>query len=96
MKILTQEEEHGFDTLVTVVSQHGHCGAGCQVGDQTLFSANRIEGKVCIHALGTLLPTIKALRYGATFPWLEDPDVAQEACPDAANPVIFEIRRLRR
>ena len=31
--------------------------------------------------------------YGASFPWLEDKDVAPHACPDAFNPVVFEIRR---
>jgi uncharacterized repeat protein (TIGR04076 family) len=42
-----------------------------------------------------MLPKIFAMRYGATFPWLKDPDVATHACPDAWNPVVFEIRRIR-
>jgi uncharacterized repeat protein (TIGR04076 family) len=37
------------------------------------------------------------MRYGAEFPWLEkDKDVATHACPDATNPVVFEIRRLKK
>ncbi len=36
------------------------------------------------------------MAYGARFPWLTgNPDVATHACPDAANPVVFEIRRGR-
>jgi uncharacterized repeat protein (TIGR04076 family) len=35
------------------------------------------------------------MRYDAQFPWLEDPDVATHACPDAWNPVVFEIRRIK-
>ena len=35
------------------------------------------------------------MRYGAEFPWLDDPDVLTHACPDAWNPVIFEIRGMR-
>ena len=34
------------------------------------------------------------MRYGAEFPWLEDQSVASHACPDAWNPVVFEIRKL--
>jgi len=33
--------------------------------------------------------------YGGAFPWESDPDVARAACPDADNPVVFELRRLR-
>jgi uncharacterized repeat protein (TIGR04076 family) len=36
-----------------------------------------------------------AMRYGAVFPWLKDQDVATHACPDAYNPVVFEVRRIR-
>jgi len=36
------------------------------------------------------------MRYGATFPWLKkNPDVASHACPDAFNPVVFEICRVK-
>ena len=35
------------------------------------------------------------MRYGANFPWLDDKDVTTHACPDAYNPVVFEIRRVR-
>jgi uncharacterized repeat protein (TIGR04076 family) len=36
-----------------------------------------------------------AMRYGAQFPGLEDKVVATHACPDAYNPVVFEVRRIK-
>ena len=66
-----------------------------QVGDQVVFDGLTVQGKMCIHALYSLLPKVFAMRYGAEFPWLEDPDVATHACPDAWNPVGFEVRRVR-
>ncbi len=60
------------------------------------FSGVKVEGNICIHALCGLLPTVLAMRYGAQFPWLENPDVSVHACPDAQNPVVFELRRLRK
>jgi uncharacterized repeat protein (TIGR04076 family) len=44
----------------------------------------------------SMLPKVFALCYDASFPWLADPDIASHACPDAENPVVFEIRRLPR
>jgi uncharacterized repeat protein (TIGR04076 family) len=47
-------------------------------------------------ALYSFMPKVFALRYGAHFPWLKDnKDVSKHACPDANNPVVFEIRRIR-
>jgi uncharacterized repeat protein (TIGR04076 family) len=71
----------------------GHCGFGYQVGDELVFDGERVQGRVCISALYSFLPKVFAMQYGAEFPWLSDPDVATHACPDANNPVVFEIVR---
>jgi uncharacterized repeat protein (TIGR04076 family) len=84
-----------FDILVRVISQKGICAAGHKVGDEVLFDGMSVQGRICMSALYSMLPKVFAMRYGAHFPWLEDPDVATHACPDAENPVVFEIRRLR-
>jgi len=84
-----------FPIRVKVISQKGHCAAGHQVGDEVLFDGQSVQGKICIHALYSLLPKVFAMHYGAKFPWLEDPDVSTHACPDAWNPVVFEVHRLR-
>ncbi len=80
---------------VKVVSIKGTCGAGCKVDDIARVTEQGVEGKLCIHALYSMLPAVFAMMYEARFPWLSDPDVKTHACPDAANPVVFEIRRVR-
>ena len=90
-----KEPEHGFRMTARVISQQGHCAAGHKAGDLVEFDGMTIKGEVCIHALYSFLPKVFAMRYGADFPWLSDSDVATHACPDAYNPVVFEIRRFR-
>ena len=86
----------GVYTIVArVIRQEGHCGAGHRVGDEILFDGQTVQGKVCLSALYSFLPKVYAMRYGAEFPWLADKDISTHACPDAYNPVVFEIRRLR-
>jgi uncharacterized repeat protein (TIGR04076 family) len=87
--------EDGFTITATVISQEGSCVAGHRVGDEVVFEGQTIQGKLCIHALYSFLPKVFALRYGAEFPWVKDSDVATHACPDAYNPVVFELRRIR-
>ena len=82
-----------YKIIARVIKQEGHCAAGHQVGDEVIFDDLTIQGQICIHALYSFLPKVFAMRYDAQFPWLEDPDVATHACPDAWNPVVFEIRR---
>ena len=88
-------KDNGFTVIARVFKQDGHCVAGHQVGDEVVFDGDSVQGMVCIHALYSFLPKVLALRYGADFPWLDDRDVATHACPDAWNPVVFEIRRVR-
>ena len=84
-----------YTIVACVISQQGHCAAGHQVGNEIVFDGQTVQGKVCLSALYSFLPKVFAMRYGAEFPWLADKDVATHACPDAHNPVVFEIRRLR-
>lgn len=85
----------GYPIVARVIKQEGECIAGHKVGDEIRFDGMKIQGDVCIHALYSFLPKVFAMRYGAEFPWLEDGDVATHACPDAWNPVVFEIRRVK-
>jgi len=83
-----------YKVNIRVISQKGHCEAGHKVGDEWLVGEKTPEG-LCIFAFGSLLPFLTPLMYGGSFPWEKDPDVSTVACPDAENPVVFEIRRLR-
>ena len=76
-----------------VISQKGSCGIGHKVGDEIIFTEDGVKGKICIHALYAFLPKVFAMMFDSQFPWLDDPDVSTSACPDAYNPVIFEISR---
>ena len=80
--------------VATVVSQKGTCDARHQVGDEFDVSGLTPSG-LCPYAFYTMFPFLTGLLYGGTFPWEQDPDRSSVACPDAANPVVFELRRMR-
>ena len=78
-----------------VKSIKGTCAVGHKVGDVVRFTETGVENKICIHALYSMMSSVFAMMFDAQFPWLKDPDVKTHACPDAANPVVFEIRKVR-
>lgn len=98
MHIQRRKKDMTYDIKLKVLKQEGHCTAGHKIGDEVLisFEKNEIKGKVCLHALYSVLPKVYAMAYGAEFPWLEDPDVSTHACPDAWNPLVYEVRRVRK
>jgi len=77
-----------------VISVKGTCAIH-KVGDEMKITEHGVQGNVCIHALYSMLPAAFAMLYGARFPWLQNPDIKTHACPDAANPVVFELTRIR-
>lgn len=86
----------GYRVEVKVLSQNGTCHFGHQVDDVIVFDGETIQGRICISALYSLMPKVFAMHYGAEFPWLKDnKDVSTHACPDAYNPVVFEVRRIK-
>ena len=66
-----------------------------KIGDVAVFTESGVKGKICIHALYSMMSGVFAMLFDAQFPWLEDPDTKTHACPDANNPVVFEITRIR-
>ena len=84
-----------YDVLVKVISQKGTCAAEHKVGDEWVIGSKSPEG-LCLSALHSMFMQARVLRFGGTFPWSEDPDTATMACPDAENPVVFELRRIRK
>jgi uncharacterized repeat protein (TIGR04076 family) len=81
--------------IAKVKSQKGSCAIGHKLGDEVRFTEEGVDGKICIHALYSMMPAVFAMLFDARFPWLEDPDTKTHACPDAYNPVVFEITRVR-
>jgi uncharacterized repeat protein (TIGR04076 family) len=96
-------ERKRYKVAVKVVSRKGDC-AYHKVGDEWIIGHTKPEGGIgittpegiCLFAFQSLLPAIWTLVYGGSFLWDTDPDVIpNEACPDAKNPVVFELRRIR-
>ena len=84
-----------YDVVVRVVSQQGTCVHEHKVGDKWVMKAKTPEG-ICLTAFDALYPAARVLMFGGSFPWEADPDATTVACPDALNPVVFELRRLRK
>ena len=84
-----------YEVLVRVISQEGTCAAEHKVGDEWVIGAKTPQG-ICLSAFNSLFPNARVLMFGGSLPWETDPDVATAACPDAKNPVVFELRRLRK
>ncbi len=81
----------------TVISQEGDCAAGHKVGDEIIFDwdTHEIEGRLCLHALYSVLPKVYGMAMGGSVAFAKADDgslVARHACPDGYNPVILELR----
>jgi len=83
-----------YPVKIKVISQKGTCAAGHKVGDE-FECAGMTPAGVCLSAFDALTSTLWALMFGGKFPWSENPDRTEVACPDAANPVVFELKRIR-
>ncbi|MBI4187525.1 MAG: TIGR04076 family protein [Chloroflexi bacterium] len=84
-----------YDILVKIVSQQGTCTHEHKVGQQWLLSGKTPAG-MCTSAYNAIYPNARVLMFGGSFPWEENQDVNTVVCPDPKNPVVFEMRRLRK
>lgn len=86
-------EEKGNKVIVTVVSQKGACSAGHKVGDQVVYEGLYLRGYLCPSAFAGLYRYMYAMRFGVKFPFGDmEKGTIRIACPDADNPVVFELR----
>lgn len=68
-----------------------------KVGDKVEFIGNEVKGRICHSALHSMYPIAFGLEHGVTYCWSKDhPDTELQACPDALNRVIFELKRGRK
>jgi uncharacterized repeat protein (TIGR04076 family) len=84
-----------YEIKMKVTSQKGTCVAGHKVGDEFKTSGLTPKG-MCLFAFSSILPSLTPLMFGGQFFWSKDKDVAETVCPDADNPVVFELRRVRK
>ena len=91
------ERKQGCWVKAKVVSVSGECVGGHKDGDEVIFKDTEVVGRICMDALCSMAAKVYALRYNADLPWLPDLDSpARHACPDAANPVVYELIRIPR
>ena len=83
-----------YKVKLKVVSQKGKCVLGHKVGDEFYTSGATPKG-ICLAAFNSMFPTIWTLMFGGSFPWSKSPYMETVACPDAENPVVFKLTRIR-
>ena len=83
-----------YTVKAKVISQKGTCVYGHKVGDEWVISRTTPEG-ICLGAFHSFFPDLRTLMFGGVLPWSDDPDAVAVACPDAKNPLVFELRRIR-
>ena len=88
-------EAEFYEVAARVVSQKGDCALGHKVGDRFVIGDKTPAG-MCSWAFYALFPFVSVLQCGGAFPWEKDRDKTTVACPDPANPVVFELERLRK
>jgi len=81
-----------FEVTASVISQQGNCEAGHKVGDKFVIGQHTPCG-MCSWAFCSAFPFAEVLQFGASFPWEKDTGTSIVACPDPANPVVFELKR---
>ena len=80
--------------IAKVVSQKGICSVGHKVGDEFILGET-CPPNMCLPALTVIYPYFRVLELGGNIWWSSDRNMNLVTCPDAENPVIFEVRRLR-
>ena len=83
-----------YDVAIKVISQQGHCAAGLKEGDEWIISGSLTPTGICLSGFDAMFPKLMVLTFGSTFSWEDDPDIITSACPDAKNPLVFELKRL--
>lgn len=84
-----------YKVEIKVISQKGTCVVGHKVGDKFETTGLTPPG-MCLFAFSSLLPSLTPLMFGGQFFWSKDKDVTTATCPDGDNPVVFELRRIRK
>lgn len=84
----------GNKVVAKVVGMQGDCTIGMKPGDEFELSVHKC-GDFCGYFYHNVIGWVKTLQFGGTFPLFEDPDVQTWECPNAANRVKIELRRVR-
>ena len=80
-----------YQIKARIISQKGHA---MQQWDQFIIG-DVVPTGMCAWAFYTLFPFVSGLQSGDSFHWEKDSDKTNVDCPDAENPVVFELRRIK-
>jgi uncharacterized repeat protein (TIGR04076 family) len=78
---------------VTEILVGGECPVGHKVGDAWVIRDGIVPPGMCAAAWNSIQPYVVALRCGGVLPWSGETRMSA-CCPDAANPVVFELTAL--
>ena len=84
----------GFKIIGTIKDVKGTCNHGHKVGETMEIDGHDTAG-LCGFFYHRIFPNIMILQFGGSYPWGEDPDVMSLECPDSANAVTIELKRIR-
>ena len=79
---------------VTVDSVVGKCPLGNKKGREFIIKGTTPDG-MCMGAFGSIYSAIQVLKYGGSFPWEDNLDIAYINCPDHINRVVYKLERLK-
>jgi uncharacterized repeat protein (TIGR04076 family) len=81
---------------VEVKERTGPCFYGYEAGQKFTFKGLKTPEGFCGAAYHMMFPVLFGLNFGATFPFMENPDSLDTAtCPDGGN-IIFKVTRLEK
>ena len=85
-------ETKAYDVVIKLISNQNPCHVGHQIGDEWIFDY-MTPGGMCSLAFNAIYPIVLAFKFGATFPWQEDPDSITVSCPDGEVNNTFQVKR---
>ena len=81
-----------YNITFKLIGNQKPCNVGHQVGEEWIWE-DKTPHNMCFAAYNALYPFALVIKYGGNFPWQEDPNAIEQACPDADVVNRFEIRR---
>lgn len=88
-------EGYEVEIKVKEILGKGVCALGIEPGDKWIARDDKVPNNICSWAFSIIFPMLQVLRYGGEFPWEENKDKTTLCCIDPANPVVFELTRIK-
>lgn len=94
VEVEASSKQRVFKITVQEIQGTGSCPFGFKVGNTFIHqdqSPPRTIPNFCAWAYHEIHPALFILKYGGTFPWEAEKNVATACCSDSKNPVVFRI-----